>query len=382
MARPKFSRDEFKSTGKMYPRLSIKMGNAEEIPEAPVQNKPIGTFENIKLISEGKKPYWIPDIGAFSLSDTHPFRPRIHPDNVANHQTFDGGPPFRFEEYGTIIRSSWFDLDWQWIDAIGGATVYPGAPKVPDISKWEEYVSMPDLDELDWDTCAEQNAAYLDTDKMNQLCIQCGLWERLMALMDVAEACMALCDEDQKDGVHRFFDKYADVLIDYIGRIKDICNINGVMLHEDWAHQLGPFMSPDTAREMLLPYIKRIVDYVHSRGMLYEIHCCGACELLVPVFIETGADIWNGQKNLNDMGAYAKRYKDSNLIFGIAAPEVGPDASEEEMRAAARDWVNDHKGYNVAVSFLREMIDTAKPYHPGLRNAIYEYSRIAYQDEE
>ena len=33
---------------------------------------------------------------------------------------------------------------------------------------------------------------------MSQLGIQCGLFERLMALMDVAEACIALCDEKQK----------------------------------------------------------------------------------------------------------------------------------------------------------------------------------------
>lgn len=382
MARPKFSTDEFKPTGKMYPGVKLRIGNNNEIPSTPVLNKPIGSYDNFKLIFEGKKPYWIPVVGSPGTSDTTMFRPRINPDNVANHQLFDGGPRFPYEDYPDVIHSDWFDLKWQWVDSIGGATVYPGNPKVPDMTNWEEYTSIPDLDKMDWETCAKQNVDYLATDRMNQLGIQCGLWERLMALMDVVEACIALVDEDQKDGVHRFFDKYADFLIGYIGRMKDVCDINSVMLHEDWAHQMGPFISPDTAREMLLPYLQRIVDYVHSRGMLFEIHCCGDCKMLVPLFIESGADMWNGQPNLNDMGGYAKQYKDSNFVFGVMAPDIVPEVSYEDMRKAAREWVDEYKDYKVAVSFMRPLGEPVLQFHPKLREALYEYSRIAYQDED
>ena len=380
MPRPKFSPDEFQPTGRMYPGLNIKIGSINGIPEMPVPDRPIGPLENYRLIFEGKKPYWIPVAGS-PLSDTTMFRPRINPDNIANHQVFDGGPPFTYDEYGDIIHSDWFDLDWHFSGSIGGATVYPGKPKVPDISKWEEYVSIPDLDKMDWETCAVQNVDYLATDRLNQLGIQCGIWERLMALMDVVEACIALYEDDQKAGVHRFFDKYTDFLVGYIGRMKDICNIDSVVQHEDWAHQTGPFMSPGTAREMLLPYLRRVVSYVHSRGMLFEIHCCGACELLVPLFIDSGADMWTGQPNLNDMGGYAKKYKDSGFLFGVLVPDIGPEVSEEEMRKAAREWVYEYKDYKVAASFMRPLGEPVKQFHPGLREALYEYSRIAYQDE-
>lgn len=380
MPRQKFSPDELKPTGKMYPGLPASFMGMSEVPETPVLNKPISPHENWKLLFERKKPYWIPAWGWF-FSDTNQFRPRINPDNVANHQVFDGGPKVHYEEYGDIIRSDWFDLDWCWVGAVGGATVYPGKPKVADVEKWEESVSMPDLDKMDWDTCAKQNAAYLDVNKMNQLGIQCGLWERLMALMDVVEACIALYDDDLKPSVHRFFDKYSDFLIGYIGRMADVCDINSVVVHEDWAHQLGPFFSPDTAREMLLPYSQKIVNFCHSRGLSYEIHCCGDCKLLIPVFIETGADIWGGQGNLNDLGGYAKQYKDSQLIFAIPIPDVGPEASDDEMRNAARSWVEEYKDCRVATSGMRPSTDPGKPYHPGLLDAIYEYSRIAYSDE-
>jgi len=381
MVRPKFSSMEFESTGKTYPGMPFPFMGMPEVPETPVQNRPISPLENWKLMFQGKKPYWIPNCGWF-LSDTNQFRPRINPDNVANHQVFDGGPKFPYENYGDIIRSSWFDLDWCWVGSIGGATVYPGKPKVPDITKWEDYVSMPNLDEMDWVTCAKQNVGYLGVNKMNQLGIQCGLWERLMALMDVVEASIALYDDDLKPSVHKFFNAYTDFLIEYIRRMTEIGEINSLVLHEDWAHQLGPFFSPDTAREMLLPYIRKIVDYCHSRDMSYEIHCCGACELLIPVFIETGADIWGGQPALNDLGGYAKKYKDSRLIFGIPIPDFGPEADELDVRNAAREWVEEYRDCRIAASSARPLSQLGEPYHPKLMDAIYEFSRIAYQDED
>jgi len=380
MARPKFSPEEFDPTGKMYPGVATAFKDLPEIPETPVRNRPVSPLENWKLLIEGGKPFWIPSWGWF-YSDTNQFRPRINPDNIANHQVFDGGPRINYEELGAVVRSNWFDLEWHWIKEAGGVTVYPGKPKVPDITRWEEYVSIPDLDAMDWDTCARQNKEYLGVNKMSQLGIQCGLWERLMALMDVVEASIALYDDDLKPAVHRFFDQYANFLIEYIGRIADICNIHSVVLHEDWAHQRGPFFSPDTAREMLLPYTKRIVDFCHSRGLSYEIHCCGDCELLLPIFIESGADIWGGQSNLNDLGGYAKQYKDSKLIFAVPIPDLGPEASDSEVRAAARDWVEEYKDCRVATLAMRPVTEADKLFHPGLLDAIYEFSRIAYQDE-
>jgi hypothetical protein len=294
---------------------------------------------------------------------------------------FDGGPAYDYSSHGSIIAGL-NDLEWNWIDDINGATMMPTQPKVPDINKWEEYISFPDLDEWDWETLREQNATYLGTNKLNTLGIQCGLWERLMAMMDVVEACIAMYDDDLKPGVHRFFDVYSDWIIDYIGRVKDVCDINSVVLHEDWAHQLGPFFSPDVAREMLLPYIQKIVNYVHSRGMAYEIHCCGACELLIPVFIETGADMWGGQTDLNDMGGYAKQYKGSHLIFGVPSPDLPPEASEAEAKEAARAWVDEYKDCRVSVGGMRPMAAGLAQPNPFMNNAIYECSRLAFENED
>ncbi len=141
----------------------------------------------------------------------------------------------------------------------------------------QEYI--PDLDALDWDRCENNNKDYLDTPQHNQLGILCGFWERLMSLMDVEGAAVALIDEDQSEGLHRFFDQYADFLIDYITRMKKICDIDGVLIHDDWGHQNGAFFSLDTAMEMFVPYLSSCLYCSWSRSLVstgYQ-RCKNAC---------------------------------------------------------------------------------------------------------
>ena len=62
-----------------------------------------------------------------------------------------------------------------------------------------EYVS-----EIDFDEMKTMNEKYLGTDRINQLGIHLGFWERLMCLMDVSNAAIALVDEDQEYALQEF----------------------------------------------------------------------------------------------------------------------------------------------------------------------------------
>ena len=384
MARPAFDPKELEPTGEFY--VGMKAGfDGMPMPPDPVFPRPITPKENLDLLLSGKKPYWVP-VGGFFFADLQQFRPRGNPDNIANHQVFDGGPEFDYTGlidtgyYGDSIHSWWFDLDWITTDA-GGAMFLPGKPKIPDITKWEEYIQMPDLDKIDWAEMGEQNKEYLSTGKMNQLGIQCGVWERLMALMDATDACLALIDDEMKPHTHRFFDVYSDFLIDYISRVKEVCDIHAVVIHEDWAHQRGPFFSKETGTEMLVPYIKKITDWCHANGMWYEIHMCGATEQLIPCYLEAGVDMWSAiQPLLYDTEALVKQYKDTNLVFGISAPEdLNVNMSDEDMRVAAQALVDNYSDCKITISYF-SMDPDFPGYHMGLPGAVYEFSRNANQD--
>lgn len=382
MARPKFSPDELEPTGQFYPVSPTTLANRPTFQPEPVLNYPISPDANLKLLASGKRPYWIPNSG-FAGGDIASFFPRISSDNIACRNVSDGGPPIDYSGFGDSVKSDWFDLVW---DRTGstGSSVRPGNPRIPDITRWEEYVSMPDLSVLDWDEMAEMNRDFLNHNKHKRLNIYCGTWERLMCLMDVSEACIALFEDELKPHTHRFLDAYTDFLIEYISRCKHACDINGVMITEDWCHKLGPFMSAETASEMLVPYTKRITDWLHANDMLYEMHMCGTTTKLIPCMVEAGVDIWvANQPQLYDAPALIKQHKNDRLIFGYSVPMVPETVSDAELRAAAEALVEEYIDCNVMFSFpSMSMNPDAPKMHPDYPKAVYEASRIAYQNED
>jgi hypothetical protein len=345
-----------------------------EIPPTPKPFRPITPRENWKLAIAGKKPYWIPSASWFG-GEMVQFRPRINPDNVANHQVFDGGPAFDYGPQGDVVKSDFFGVIYHFIQEIGGATVEPNELVIKDIEHWQDYVKIPDLSKLDWKTCETQNVGYLGTDRMNSLGIQFGLWERLMNMVGVVESCIALCDEEQKPAVHSFLGALADWYEDYIGRMKAICNIDGVTLHDDWCHQTGPFFSPDTAREMIQPYIKRVVESCHKRGMYYDVHLCGKVDKILDVFIEAGCDMWMGQADLNDIDMLVDKFQKERFLIGVPAPSFEESATETEIRKSAEAFVEKYKDRHIFLvpSFIMS------PGNTIFESAVYEFSRQAYE---
>lgn len=353
----------------------------EGMPASPRYYHPVEARENFKMLFQGKRPYWIADCGPYT-QDITAFRPRQHPDNLANHQAFDGGDYIDFQELGNIV-TGWLDIEYEWEPTSAGATPKPGIVKIPDINKWEEYVTLPDLDKMDWEGIAEMNKEYLDTDRVNQLGLQFSFWERLMNTMSVSEAAMALIDEDQTEGIHRFFDSLANLYIDYIRRICKCCRVDAIVVHDDWGHQNGPFFSLDTCREMIVPYFKKVIDVCHELGLVFEHHCCGKAELLVPAMIDAGVDYWMPQPALNDLDKLVETYRDSPITFAVSCPKLSPDLTDEQINSMAEEWVDKYKDEGILLApnmtFSNEN-DFAK--YPVFKEAVYKFSRIAYQDYE
>ena len=366
---PAFDPKELEITGTHPSGPALAMKAAGQIPpDAPgfdvLYNWPISPRENFRLAFSGETPCWLPHSG-FVYSEVCNFRPRIFPDNVATHLAFDGEPPI---EYETNTMRGWFGLDWVYVPVAGGATVKPGTPLIEDMNDWEEKIVWPDLDDMDWAAMSKANAAYLDTPQHIQLGMLDGFWERLISLMDVSGAAMALIDEDQQDAVHAFFDKYADFQIECIKRVKAVCPIDGVLIHDDWGTQNGPFFSLDTAMEMLVPYLKRVVDYIHSEGMYYEQHSCGNCTKLVPAYIAAGVDLWTPQ-TMNDFDAILDMAEGSRLH--IAMPDAcPPDATPEVAAELAQQWFRKYGHRQVTLAPM------AAP--PAFLAEVYRLSREAF----
>ena len=374
MTRQPFSEHEF-DVVRMHKCGAVGMmaNMGIEVPELePIYNRPVSEKENWKLFFEEKNPYWKPVNGCIG-SDVNIFRPRINPDNAALLIVYDGEEPVvTYDGEHALLHSDWFDTDWLFVPATGGSMTAPGSPKFVDMNDWRDVVSIPNLDDLPWEGFGERNREYLDTTQYNQLGVSCLLFERMMALMDVENAVVALIDEDQREAMHDFLNEVADFVIDYINRVCDSCNIDGVVVCDDWGHQENSFFSLDTAMEVFVPYLKRIVDAVHARGMFCELHSCGKNEGLVPAFEAAGIDLWCPQ-DINDIDKMLEMYPDAHISYGDTLIDVAPDATEEEQVEAAEAWFDKYKDKRVVCAFLNGT--------PTIERTIYRLSREYYTED-
>lgn len=301
-------------------------------------NTPISPKENLMRMYAGKTPMWIP-----SLGETIQMKIDIDPENIAR------SPSGGVDGYG---------VEWTFVDVVGGATVRPGAPKVPDINNWEDYITVPDPDKWDWKGCWERHKDELDPNYATYIMFGSNLFERLIAVMDCGNACIALIDEDQKEGVHRFFRAVTAYRKRYYELVKQWFDADIVNFNDDWGTQNGPFFSYATAEEMLVPYVAESCKKAHELGMIVDLHCCGKVEPLVPLFIQEGMDSWGGQP-LNDKPALKKKYGD-RMLFTYEL-DLGRDPDDDTVKAAVKgfmeDFGYDNRGFDRSRSakFSREL---------------------------
>lgn len=351
------------------------------VPDTDRFYRPIPVYENFKMLFRGETPYWIPNNGWF-FCDTQEFRPRQGKDCRAHHQCLDGGPLIDYTKVPKLQRG-WFNLPLEWEPLSCGATVRPGNPTLEDMNDWKEVLQWPSLEEIDFDEMKRMNETYLGTDRINQLGIHLGFWERMMCLMDVSNAAIALVDEDQEYAVQSFLDKLSDFYCDYITRVSKIGRIDSVMIHEDWGTNNSAFFSLDTARKFFVAPIKKVVDTCHSLNIIYEHHCCGKAQALAPAMVECGTDYWFPQSTINDVDKLIEDFKNDHLTFAVGNPILPKGSSEEEVRKIAKEFVDKYK--DKGVLFCADSSTTRIPGHdhslfPIFRDAVYEFSRQAYQN--
>ena len=338
----------------------------------PKLNSPITTKENTLLALNGKKPYWYPMVGMIG-GDYKPLRPRMFPDLMVAHDVMDGEPPYDFSQVPPVL-GGWFDTKWRYVPLVGGSMIEPGTQKIHDMNDWQQ-LTWPNLDDFDWEGSAKANAAYIDCGLPVEFCIPTGYWERLMSLLEVSDAAMALIDEEQQDAIHAFFSKLTDTYEELLERVKKYYHPDMILMHDDWGHQNGQFFSNATHREMIFPYFKRFADKVHALGMRFELHCCGKAENMVPLMVEAGVDLWCPQP-MNNIRKLAEEYKDSGITFGVMLPIVAPGMPDEEEQAEkiAREFVETYGDLPVAY------INYGGSEKLYLK--MYQYSRQALQKEE
>ncbi len=115
----------------------------------------------------------------------------------------------------------------------------------------------------------------------------CGAFGHLRNLFGVEELLVRYYDEP--DFIH-------DIMEDWVwtntGIVDTVCahiELDYVLLWEDMCYKTGPLIGPHTFKEFQLPYYKRVVEHIKSKGVdLVFVDTDGNCEVLFPLFLEVG----------------------------------------------------------------------------------------------
>jgi len=356
MARTPFSPDELKIVGQ-HIGTTMSFG-----PPALKYNTPITPRENVNaMLRRDGTVMWIP-----AFTDFLSVESRVNKDHIARAEVMDMGPLYPDEEKG---GPDMFGIEWVYIPVATGSMVKPGAPALESANDWPEIIRFPDVEAMDWAGCKELNAPLNSTERSFHITFQNGLFERLISFMDFEGAAIAIVDDEQKEAVHALFARLCDLYEAMITKYMECLDIDGVMLHDDWGSQRAPFFSADTCREMLVPYLKRLVDFCHSKGLWFEQHCCGKNEPLVACMVEAGVDIWFPQ-SMNDIDGMIRDYGDK-IVLGVYPEPTAPGVSDEEIKAAARAFCEKYapKMATHPVVMVNFMCD------PRFAPYVYQYSR-------
>lgn len=300
--------------------------------------------ENALIAYNHKEPAWVPNF----LTD------------IVIMQANPSQERYIYDKHGKDA----FGVDWTFVPEVGAPmpTMHDGM--FDDIRDWRKYITIPDVEAVDWETQAEidahtdflavatghgpvplpDGASIYDGDKLVVCLVLNGMFERLHACMGMVNALCALVEDPE--GCKDFFRAIADYKIAYIKKIAQYYKVDVIQGHDDYGTNGGLFMSPEIWRELIKPELKRIVDACHEVGLLYEHHSCGYIESLVGDLVEIGVDaIDHFQANSNpNVKALKEKYGHVCTFVG-GADSMGvfdnPDATKEEIQQEYERVLND-----------------------------------------
>ena len=249
-------------------------------------------------------------------------------------------------------------------------TVYifkPGAPGahphvtpenavIKDIEKWEEQLTVPDLDHLDWTEAVRAAEAVNRKEKFVGFMCAGGLFERSHHLMGMETALINYMEYPEE--MAALLRVIADYKIKYIRLVAEKIHPDIIFYHDDWGSKQNLFLPPRVWRAIIKPLQKEIADTIHECGMIYIHHADCICQPIVTDMVESGVDIWQGVIAQNDIVEIQKITEGKlAMIGGIDGPKIDiENITEEEIRGE-----------------VRRAIDTYCPagrFYPGIPNGI------------
>ena len=103
----------------------------------------------------------------------------------------------------------------------------------------------------------------------------------------------------------------------------------------------GTIISPNHFREFSLPYLKKLIDYIHSRGKTVTLHICGKTSKIWESMVEAGADCISIDNAANLLEAKQKVGDKVRLMGNVKPSEIMLQGSTEDVREAVTECIRE-----------------------------------------
>ena len=157
--------------------------------------------------------------------------------------------------------------------------------------------------------------------------------------------------------LHEIFDFWTDFIIEAIRPVVEARVLDYAGYWEDMSYKNGPHISPSHFREFMLPYYKRVSDYLRKNGVdIIMVDTDGDANLLIPLFLEGGVNCLYPLEAQAGMDAVKlrKEYGHELLLIGNIDKKAlieGEDAIKKELDTKLPPLLKDG-GYIPSVDHL------------------------------
>ena len=108
----------------------------------------------------------------------------------------------------------------------------------------------------------------------------------------MGEENLAVAFYDQPELVADMLETFANTALRVLQAVCKKLTIDILFVHEDMAGKGGPMVGPRQVKEFILPYYRRIWDFVHAQGtLLFDQDSDGNMEAVIPAFLEAGVNM-------------------------------------------------------------------------------------------
>ena len=189
----------------------------------------------------------------------------------------------------------------------------------------------------------------------SRLKAQCARYERHALLYGFADVWqrpalvrgweeMFLDMVERPELVHFLCRKFTSFYLEDYRRAAELTHgrIDLYLVISDLGSQLGPLISMAMFSEFVAPYLKQMIDYIHSLGGLALFHSCGAVRPFIPELIRLGVDVLDPIQPTGPAmrPEGLKRDFGAHLSFhgGIDMQDLLPNAGAAQVAAEARRY--------------------------------------------